>query len=606
MPTPEPTRLGDYVLLEKLGQGGMAVVYRGERTGEAGFRKQVAIKRMIPQYRHSNSLLERFAAEARTNARLDHPNLVAVVDFGIEPEPYLVMEFVEGVTLALLLQRLVKMGHPLEIAAACFIAAEAAQGLDHAHRKRDESGNPLGIVHRDVSPQNVLLSNEGAVKVSDFGLVKAADNVVQTGSGIPIGKLSYMAPEQADHAEVDARADVWGLGVLLWEMLAMRVLLPPNDPARATHLLQTCDFPPPSHYRAEVPAELDELVMGCLTKDPSIRTPSAQQLGMSLREVLHEIAPGYGREQLARLLGWVFPEYGWQIDEPHAPAKQPSREERASMPPAPAVRHSLAHEAQGHPKTQVSVRRADPLVTGPQPPMSAAAAANALGGSGHASSLTPQAPSTKQQGTSLFWIGLIGIGITLIAVITLAAVFFLYSTLQTADGRDEAPPAPVAPMQPASGDSATANAQGMMLESPADDAELYRGGQLLGRLPIFLTASQLEGGPLVVLAEAHHPSVLDTADVRQRIEQGNQRMVAPLIPTRYPERAVLVQWPRPAQARILGQREPIGAVPGLLLLPPTRLGGAPMLEVIENGLVVESIPTAECLPTRVCVVGRPQ
>lgn len=590
------------MLLEKLGQGGMATVYRGERTGEAGFRKQVAIKRMIPQYRHSNSLLERFAAEARTNARLDHPNLVAVVDFGIEPEPYLVMEFVEGVTLALLLQRLVKMGHPLEIAAACFIAAEAAQGLDHAHRKRDESGNPLGIVHRDVSPQNILLSNEGAVKVSDFGLVKAADNVVQTGSGIPIGKLSYMAPEQADHAEVDARADVWGLGVLLWEMLAMRVLLPPNDPARAAHLLQTCDFPAPSHYRPDVPAELDEIAMACLTKDPTVRTPSAQQLGMSLREVLHEIAPGYGREQLARLLGWVFPEYGWTIDEPHAPAKQPSREERASMPPPPAVRQSMAHESQGHAKTQVSVQRADPLVTGPHPPLDAAA----TGAPMHAASRTPPAPSTKSQGTSLFWIGLIGIGIAVIAVITLAAVFFLYSTLRSAD-EDAAPrPAPTAPMQPSSQDSATANAQGMMLESPAGDAALYRGGQLMGRLPIFLTAGQLEGGPLVVLAEQHHPAVLDSADVRQRIEQGNERMVVPLIPTRRPERAVLVQWPRPAQARMLGRQDAMGVVPGLLLLPPTRLGGAPMLEIIEGGLVVESLPTAHCEPTAVCVVGRAQ
>src|SRR5690606_33614324 len=106
---------------------------------------------------------------------------------------YLVMELVDGVTLALLLSTLVEKGQRLEIAAACFIGAEAAAGIDHAHRKRDEQGNPLGIVHRDVSPQNILLSNEGAVKVSDFGLVKAADNVVQTGSGIPIGKMSYMA-----------------------------------------------------------------------------------------------------------------------------------------------------------------------------------------------------------------------------------------------------------------------------------------------------------------------------------------------------------------------------------------------------------------------------
>lgn len=337
----EPAQLGEYRLHEKLGQGGMAMVYRGERSGEAGFRKKVALKRMLPQYRRDPSLLERFAAEARTNARLDHPNLVAVVDFGIEPEPFLVMEFVEGVTLALLLQQLVEKRQHLEIAAALFIGAEAAAGLDHAHRKRDEQGNPLGIVHRDVSPQNVLLSNEGAVKVSDFGLVKAADNVVQTGSGVPIGKMSYMAPEQADHRDVDARADVFSLGIVVWEMLTMRTLMPPNDPMTAAQMLEACKFPPPSTYNPKVPAEVDAIVMRCLTKDATIRTPTAQALGMQLREMLHEVAPGYGRDQLARLVSWTFPERGWEMDAPDATARQPSAQERMSMPQVP--RASMPH-----------------------------------------------------------------------------------------------------------------------------------------------------------------------------------------------------------------------------------------------------------------------
>jgi len=188
-------RFGAYTLHEKLGQGGMAVVYRGERVGEAGFRKRVAIKRILPQYRRDASLLERFAAEARTNARLDHPNLVQVLDFGIDPEPYLALELVEGVSLSQVMQRLLARGEKLDFSAMLFIAAEVANGLDHAHRKRGDDGTPLGIVHRDISPQNVLLSNEGAVKVSDFGLVKAADNVLKTASGITIGKLSYMAPD---------------------------------------------------------------------------------------------------------------------------------------------------------------------------------------------------------------------------------------------------------------------------------------------------------------------------------------------------------------------------------------------------------------------------
>ncbi|MFK7988613.1 MAG: serine/threonine-protein kinase [Sandaracinaceae bacterium] len=425
----EPDQLGEYQLLEKLGQGGMAMVYRGERTGEAGFRKKVALKRMLPQYRRHPALLERFAAEARTNARLDHPNLVTVVDFGIEPEPYLVMEFVEGVTLALMLQRLAEKRERLEIAAACFIGAEAAQGLDHAHRKRDDEGNPLGIVHRDVSPQNVLLSIEGAVKVSDFGLVKAADNVVQTGSGIPIGKISYMAPEQAEHHEVDARADVFSLGVVVWEMLTLRTLLPPGDPARASEMIKSCAFDPPSTYNPEVSAALDEIVMSCLHRDPATRTPSAQALGMRLRETLHEIAPGYGRDQLSRLLGWVFPERGWSIDEPHEPAAQPSAEERLSIPQVPAA-EVMARASQAPPEpaeaerhavvTQPDVKKAEPL---PTPRTSAA----------------PMQPA-KEKTSGLVWLALAAVFAAIFGVIALSMLILLYAASNNAppiEGADE-------------------------------------------------------------------------------------------------------------------------------------------------------------------------
>nr|MDQ3034431.1 serine/threonine protein kinase [Myxococcota bacterium] len=345
--TGAPERLGAYRLVEKLGQGGMAVVYRAERTGDAGFKKKVAIKRMLPAYRREPSLLERFAAEARTNARLDHPNLVQVLDFGIDPEPYLVLEFIEGVTLGAIMQALAERQGKLDIAAAAYIGAEAASGLDHAHRKKGDDGTPLGIVHRDVSPQNVLISNEGTVKVSDFGLVKAADNVLKTQNGITIGKMSYMAPEQAAGGDIDARADVFALGVTIWEMLTIRSLIPPDDPAGAANLLRSGDFPRPSIYNPAVPARLEQIVMACLEIDPERRTPSAQQVSQELREFVHETAAGYGRQQLARLVQWLFPEKGWDLPEPERPPAQPSADERASfMPPTPvAVAVARAAEA---------------------------------------------------------------------------------------------------------------------------------------------------------------------------------------------------------------------------------------------------------------------
>lgn len=584
----EPARLGEYVLLEKLGQGGMATVYRGERTGSAGFRKQVALKRMIPQYRRNPALLERFAAEARTNARLDHPNLVGVVDFGIDPEPYLVMEFVEGVTLALLLQRLVERNVKLEIAAACFIGAEAAQGLDHAHRKRDEGGNPLGIVHRDVSPQNVLLSNEGSVKVSDFGLVKAADNVVQTGSGVPIGKISYMAPEQAGHEDVDARADVFSLGIVVWEMLAMRVLVPSNDVLRASHMMQACDFPPPSKYNSSVTPELDAIVMACLTKDPTYRTPSAQALGMSLREMLHDVAPGYGRDQLARLVGWAFPERGWQMDEPHGVALQPSAEERLSIPQIAAAsamaRVSSVAEDQHH-KTIVDVQRADPMITGPRVPAAAMGA---------------HAPPEKE-GPPWLWIAIFAGGgfLALLLVVVVGLYFFL-----SVEEDDTPPPGavPTLPMMPTTAETSNGApaVPSIVIEADIEDAALFRGATLVGALPQTLTRDQLTSGPFVAIAVGHHPVVLDPQQLSQRMSRGRASSVVGFIPSRTPQLAVYVEYPRAASARVVGSREEFVPVPGVVLVPSARFGVVPKIEILEHQRIVMELSTALCDPMHVC------
>jgi eukaryotic-like serine/threonine-protein kinase len=565
----EPARLGEYSLLEKLGQGGMAMVYRGERSGEAGFKKKVALKRMLPAYRRDPSLLERFAAEARTNARLDHPNLVQVVDFGIDPEPFLVMEFVDGVTLAALLQRLVDRREKLEIAAACFIGAEAAQGLDYAHRKRDEHGAPLGIVHRDVSPQNVLLSNEGAVKVSDFGLVKAADNVVQTGSGIPIGKMSYMAPEQASHAPIDARADVFSIGIVVWEMLTMRTLLPPHDPARSSQLLKRCDFRRPSSINPKVSPRLDEIVMRCLTKDAEERTPSAQALSMQLREVLHELAPGYGREQLARLVGWAFPERGWIIDEPHETAAQPSPAERSSMPQVPAA------------EAMQRVSR-----TGPNP----------------ASSEVRTAPSPhmeKPSGSALgFWLLLIG-GACLIGLVLLIGLlgFAFFLSSDEADGESQPPIAvPVAPSV------AQPQVASIWIDANAPGTRIFVGSIELGLAPVQLGVDRLNGDPIVAIAPSFAPTIVESARVTQLIAEGRIREQVTLQPARRPSRVLLVRWPRQARVRTAFTNEELGTVPGIVIAPDQSNGLAALIEVVEPDRAAVRISTANCDPLGVCVL----
>lgn len=571
MPPPEPARLGEYSLLEKLGQGGMALVYRAERVGEAGFKKRVAIKRMLPAYRRDPSLLERFAAEARTNARLDHPNLVHVLDFGIEPEPYLVLEFVEGVTLAALLTRLVEKKQHLEVAAACFIGAEAAQGLDHAHRKRDEQGNPLGIVHRDVSPQNCLLSNEGAVKVSDFGLVKAADNVVQTGSGVPIGKMSYMAPEQAGHGPVDARADVFSLGIVVWEMLTMRPLMPSNDPQRASQMLQACEFDPPSRFNPRVPPALDAIVMRCLSKDPDQRTPSAQALTMQLREVLHELAPGYGRDQLARLLGWSFPEKGWIIDEPHETAAQPSLEERMSIPQIAAAEVMQRAAAASAPQFSENAPAPQPANAAvPEPP--------------------PAAPE-KRSRSSFPWLLLLipGAAVGLGLLVVLAA--FMFFALRD---RDEA----ASPPPPA---SATLPSSSLLIRTNAPGARLFHGDRPLGVSPVNIGAVQLDGQPIVATAPGHEPAVLSTDALRQALRDGAGTHEVAMTPSAAPARALYVRYPRPATALDPRTGRSLGPVPGLIVLSAPD-GLDPEVLVVEPGKPGVRLSAAGCDRSALCIL----
>jgi serine/threonine protein kinase len=302
-----PAHVGPYRLLEPLGSGGMASVFRAEREGDQGFRKVVALKRMHAHYRDDPKLETRFANEARTNARLAHGNLVSVLDYGTVPERYLVMELVEGVTLAQLLTRLGQRSERLPIAHTLAIVSAVASALEYVHRRRGDDGSPLGIVHRDVSPQNVLLSWEGDVKVSDFGLAKSADHEMMTTIGTRLGKIAYMAPEQLDGIWVDARTDVWALGVVLWECLTQQRLVP-SDLLQAATRIKLGDFDPPSRWNDEVPAAIDAITLQALRPKADARLGSAGELARATRTVLHGIAPGFGPEDVAVLLAAQFPE----------------------------------------------------------------------------------------------------------------------------------------------------------------------------------------------------------------------------------------------------------------------------------------------------------
>jgi tRNA A-37 threonylcarbamoyl transferase component Bud32 len=570
-----PESIGPYRLLEKLGHGGMATVFRGERVGEAGFKKKVAIKRILPQYRRDPSLLERFAAEARTNARLDHPNLVQVIDFGIDPEPYLVLEFVEGVSLSQILQRLVDQKKTLELAAALFIGAEAAQGLDHAHRKKDDDGTPLGIVHRDVSPQNVLVSNEGGVKVSDFGLVKAADNVLKTASGVSIGKISYMAPEQARGETIDARADIFSMGVMLWEMLTLRSLIPPEDPGRAATLLQSGAFDPPSRHNPRVPERLDRLVLSCLAVDLEQRMPTAQQLSLELRELLHEMAPGYGRQQLARLVAWLFPEKGWAIAEPDLPAQQPSTEERLSIPmvtPA-AVAMQRAAATSSVPPAPVAPKQAIPM---------------------------PSAPGSRARRVVIVVLSALLVLIGAVAIVAIVvAVYFAHRSATAAPAPSAVPPATTrAPMIPSSPTQDLV----VMISSPVTGARLFMGARDLGPMPMSLHQHDLTGEPLIAVAAGHEPRVI-RAELLIELMRTQPAYVIQLAETDSPDLAAYVRYTGQGLAHLPGG-EDLGPVPGVVIIPVEDGEPAPSQLIVWDESDVELAPLslAGCASDRVCLL----
>ena len=340
--------LGPYRVLNKLGEGGMAEIFLAEREREGGFRRRVALKRIHPRFKRNEVLLERFLTEARTHARLAHANVVKILDFGVDPEPFLALEFVDGISIGQLMHRMYEMRQRLDPSAAMFIATGAAKALDHAHRLRDEDGTPLGIVHRDLTPANVLLSADGTPYVTDFGLVQVADNLLETYGAVPVGTFCYMAPEQLEGGHVDARADLFSLGILLWEMLTTRNLLPSNDPKEVRKIYAEREPPPPSKLNPEVPADLDALTMQLLAVDPEKRPPSAEAVSVALQRMAHERAPGYGSEQLAKTLRWAFPEREWDRDPAALPPAQPSIQERAKLatrtPGAPKLRWRAAKE----------------------------------------------------------------------------------------------------------------------------------------------------------------------------------------------------------------------------------------------------------------------
>jgi len=309
-PAPGSRRVvGRYELIHRLGHGGMATVYLGRATGTAGFEKLVAVKVIHPHLAEESEFIEMFLDEARIAARIHHPHVVEILDLGTSAEGvfYMVMEYVEGATLSALLRQLRKNGDTLPIPVVLQIVADACEGLEAAHELCDRDGNRYGLVHRDVSPQNLLVNLDGWVKVVDFGIMKAAGKRSTTLEGQLRGKLPYMAPEQARRQPVDHRGDLFAVGVVLWELLTNERLFAGGSEVEVLDRVTRCEVPDVFASRPDLPAGVDKLLRRTLARDPDGRYESARAMLVDVRQLLRGIGGDvYPRRVLADAMSKHF------------------------------------------------------------------------------------------------------------------------------------------------------------------------------------------------------------------------------------------------------------------------------------------------------------
>jgi serine/threonine-protein kinase len=300
---PAPLMLGPYELIERIATGGMAEVYLSRRAGPHGFQKVVAVKRILPQLAQDSDFVAMFVDEARVCARLAHPNIVQVFDFGEhDGELYMAMEYVEGTTAARLVRAAAARGEEVPLEAALYIALSILRGLDYAHSVRGEDGRHLALVHRDVSPGNVLIDRSGAVKLTDFGIARAAEIERRTDAGQLKGKLGYMSPEQVVGKELDARSDLFTAAIVLAELVMLRPLFSGPNEIDVLMRIRDADLSVIDRAGARVPDDVKAILFRAMARDRKLRYPTAGQFAEAIEEVLRrrrlQVGPG-------KLAAWI-------------------------------------------------------------------------------------------------------------------------------------------------------------------------------------------------------------------------------------------------------------------------------------------------------------
>lgn len=292
-----------YRVLQRIAAGGMAEVFRAESAGVEGFKKTVAIKRVLPHLAEKKQFIGMFLDEARLSANLSHSNCVQVFDIGMGDNTYfIVMEYVDGADLKALIEYHRKQNRPFPVQEASLICLKICEGLAYAHTCRDSKGRELHIVHRDMSPPNVLITRHGEVKIVDFGLAKANSQLERSEPGIIKGKFGYLSPEAAQGQVVDLRTDVFAVGIILWEMLAGRRLFLGESDLETVRQVQAAKIPSICQYNPHCDGDVEAVLAKALARDPDDRYQTARDFGRDLAELMYRDNRGASSFDIADML----------------------------------------------------------------------------------------------------------------------------------------------------------------------------------------------------------------------------------------------------------------------------------------------------------------
>ncbi len=304
----EPKQFGKYQLLDKIAVGGMAELFRAKLTGAQGFEKLIAIKKILPNLSREQNLVTAFIDEAKLAALLHHENIIQIYDFGSMDDQYFIaMEYLFGKDLRTITRTARKKDLALGIENIVYIVSRICAGLDYSHHLKDLQGKPLNIIHRDINPQNILVTYEGQVKIIDFGIAKAASHNTQTKENLIKGKLAYMSPEQANGMQIDHRSDIFSTGIILYELLADRRMFT-GETMHVLSLVRDAKFAPPEEVILDLPSKLKEILHRSLAKDPNERYQTAGEMQADIEEFMFERSMRPNARSFAEYIKALFEE----------------------------------------------------------------------------------------------------------------------------------------------------------------------------------------------------------------------------------------------------------------------------------------------------------